>query len=200
LQTDGSYLAVKIKIEDDPNQFNTTGILTGISSQSVYISNASYLIDANTVVLDSAYHVITINDLTLGSELKAWIDNNNPSNPTVLQIKLEPQGTLTIVDDRQTNTLPQKYELGQNYPNPFNPTTTIPVVINGSAGQVTLDVYNVLGQKVKTIFNGILQNGAYQFTWNGRNSIGLNSPSGVYFYKLTVGKNQSRIKRMLLIK
>ena len=200
LQSDGSYLAVKIKIEDDPNQFNTTGILTGISSQSVYISNTTYQIDANTVVLDSAYQVISINDLILGSELKAWIDLNNQSNPTVLQIKLEPQGTLTIVENGRTNSIPEKFKLGQNYPNPFNPSTTIPFSINDAASQVKLTVYNVLGQNVRTVFNGVLQNGDYQFTWDGKNNSGQNAPSGVYFYELAVGKSNLQVKRMLLIK
>ena len=200
MQSDGSFLAVKIEIEDDPNQFNTIGIMTGISSQFIFISNTSYQINSNTVVLDSSFQVMSINDLALGSELKAWIDINNPANPIVLQIKLELQGTLNVVGDGLTNALPEDFELGQNYPNPFNPTTTIPFSINGTAKQVRLNVYNVLGQKVQTMFNGVLQSGSYQFTWNGKNSNGQFAPTGVYFYELSVGKNNTQIKRMLLIK
>lgn len=200
-QSNGSLLAVKIKIEDNPGFINSTGIVSGISSQSIMVSNLVYQIDATTVVLDSLYQLQNITDLTLGSEVKIWVDTNNGSNPIALQIKMEPEGTLTtVVTDGQKNSLPVNFELGQNYPNPFNPSTTIPVAVNEKTNQVTLIVYNVLGQKVKTIFNGILQNGNYQFTWNGNNTIGLPSPSGVYFYKLTVGTNQSQIKRMLLIK
>jgi len=200
VQTDGSYLAIKIKIEDDPNQFNTTGIMTGISSQSVYISNTSYQIDANMVVLDSSFQVISINDLTLGSEVKVWVDKNNPADPTALQIKLEPFGTLTIVGEGNTENVPNLFKLGQNYPNPFNPSTTIPFSISGTASQVRLTVYNVLGQKVKTVFNGVLQNGSYQFTWDGKNNIGQSAPSGVYFYELAVGNTNTQVKRMLLVK
>jgi hypothetical protein len=198
--SDGSFLSTKIKVEYDPNQFNTTGIMTGISSQSVYISNTSYQINANTVALDSSYQVMALNDLTLGKEVKVWVDNNNPADPIALQIKLEPLGKLTVIRAGQTEILPDDFELDQNYPNPFNPSTTIPLSIKGPAGQVRLTVYNVIGQKVKIVFNGVLQAGTYKFTWNGKNDNGQIVPSGVYFYEMFVGKNNSQMKRMLLIK
>lgn len=199
-QTDGSFLTVKIRIEDSPSFYSSIGIISGISSQTIYISNSTYQINTSTVLINSQYHPITTNELLLGSEVTVWADLTNGSNSTALQVKLEPKGTLTVVGEGQTNSIPSTFKLGQNYPNPFNPVTTIPFLINGAASNVQLTVYNVLGQKVKTIFNGVLQEGNYQFSWNGTNNSGQQVPSGMYFYELIVGKSNRQVRGMMLIK
>ncbi len=85
------------------------------------------------------------------------------------------------------------YELSQNYPNPFNPTTTIKFKM-AKAGKVTLAVYNMLGQKVKTLLDRSMLPGEHAVTFNGNQLA-----SGVYFYKLQTGQfNQT--KKMLLVK
>ena len=85
------------------------------------------------------------------------------------------------------------YSLEQNYPNPFNPTTTIKYQIP-RAGNVTLLVYNILGEKVQTLVNGYQNKGTYRINFNGA---GL--ASGVYIYRLQSG-NYSSIKKMMLLK
>ncbi len=92
-----------------------------------------------------------------------------------------------------TPGLPASFRLEQNYPNPFNPTTLINYSIP-KRSLVTLTVYNVLGQKVETLFSGYQSPGSYQATFNaGRYA------SGVYFYRLQAG-NYSVTKKMMLIK
>jgi hypothetical protein len=100
--------------------------------------------------------------------------------------------------------LPETFELFQNYPNPFNPTTTIMFTIgaaeNGALTQYTnLNIYNILGQRVKTLVDDELPTGRYQMEWNATSESGQRVATGVYFYRLVVGQN-SQSKKMLLIK
>jgi hypothetical protein len=102
-------------------------------------------------------------------------------------------GALTGVDDKQGNAQPSEFELVQNYPNPFNPTTQINYAVPQS-GYITLKVYNLLGQQVATLFEGVRSVGNYQTTFNASNL-----PSGVYFTRLQAG-SVSITKKMLLMK
>ncbi len=92
----------------------------------------------------------------------------------------------------------QSFELKQNFPNPFNPSTNIDFTIPKS-GFTKLVVYNVEGQMVKTLLNGMHAKGKYSVEWNGTNSAGANVSSGVYFYKL-ISNKYSEIKNMILLR
>jgi len=95
-------------------------------------------------------------------------------------------------------TLPTTFALGQNYPNPFNPETVIEFALP-TAGDVSLSVYNVAGQLVKTLINGNMRAGYHQIRWDGRDASDRDVSSGVYFYKLdTNGFSETR--KMLLVK
>ena len=94
--------------------------------------------------------------------------------------------------------LPDKFELSQNYPNPFNPTTTIPFSLPKSE-HVTLDIYNINGQKVKTLVNEVMSAGSHSVEWNSTSESGARVSSGVYFYKLVAG-DQTATKKMSLVK
>lgn len=85
-----------------------------------------------------------------------------------------------------------------NYPNPFNPTTNISFNLE-TEGVTKLDIFNIRGQKVKTIFNGFLENGTHSFEWNGTNENNLKVASGVFFYRVTQNNNQ-KINKMIMIK
>jgi len=89
--------------------------------------------------------------------------------------------------------LPTAFRLDQNYPNPFNPTTDISFSIP-VAGHVTLDIYNIMGQKVTTLLDRYMQPGTHEVTWNANNV-----SSGVYFYRLTSGE-LTKTKKMTLLK
>jgi photosystem II stability/assembly factor-like uncharacterized protein len=94
--------------------------------------------------------------------------------------------------------VPSEYALLQNYPNPFNPETNISFAIP-KGGHVTLEIYNPVGQKIKTLENGLLPSGRYNYSWNGTNDHGSDVVSGVYFYKLQAGE-YSQIRKMVFIK
>ena len=89
--------------------------------------------------------------------------------------------------------MPQTFLLSQNYPNPFNPRTEIRYQIP-SSGHVSLRVYNILGQEVRTLVDRIVDEGHHVVTWDASDMA-----SGVYFYRLTAGEFTDT-KRMVLMK
>jgi len=95
--------------------------------------------------------------------------------------------------------LPIVFTLGPNYPNPFNSSTTIPVSMP-FALEIKLKIYNILGEEVRTIYNGSLEAGQYWFSWDGRDEAGNDSASGVYFYHLIINKGVSLFHKMILIR
>jgi len=89
----------------------------------------------------------------------------------------------TLIAGNPVNILPQSYALGQNYPNPFNPTTTIPFSVP-TESKVKIEIYNLLGQKVALLEDGLFQAGKYQAIWEGKNDAGGYVSSGIYFVKM----------------
>jgi len=85
-----------------------------------------------------------------------------------------------------------------NHPNPFNPNTTISLDLV-TAAEVRVTVYNLKGQKVKTLLCEYKENGKHTVNWDGRDNSNTAVPSGLYFYKLTAGKD-TVTKKMLLLK
>jgi hypothetical protein len=107
--------------------------------------------------------------------------------------KKEWEDSQTGIRKDELGTLPENYKLSQNYPNPFNPTTVIEFSLPKS-GVATLEVFNILGQKIATLVNEKLSAGNYRFDFNAKNI-----PSGVYLYKLNVN-NFTAIRKMMLLK
>lgn len=109
---------------------------------------------------------------------------------------------VTALDNpRNTNVLPRVFKLYNAYPNPFNPQTTLSFDLPQQAanGLVELSIYNVLGQKIITLYSGKLNSGHYSYKWNATNQAGSVVPSGIYFAKL-VSSAGVQMKRMVLIK
>ncbi len=107
------------------------------------------------------------------------------------------EGKITKIALNNDHT-PEAYKLEQNFPNPFNPTTTIRYSLARST-QVSLEIYNALGQRIRTLVSGQQSAGSYQVQWDGKNDFGQPVPSGVYLYRLKT-KNYTAGKRMLLIR
>jgi len=103
---------------------------------------------------------------------------------------------ITDVDDEAS--IPDEFSLSQNYPNPFNPSTTFRYGLR-EPGQVSLKVYNMLGQLVRTIVDEQQIEGYHEVVWDGRNEVGETVSSGIYIYRMTSG-SFVETKRMLLIK
>jgi flagellar hook assembly protein FlgD len=95
-------------------------------------------------------------------------------------------------------SLPKSFELKQNYPNPFNPSTDIVFSLEQTS-DISLTIFNVLGQKVKVLANESKQAGTHSLSWDGRDEMGALVSTGLYFYTLTDG-SKSITKKMALMK
>jgi hypothetical protein len=94
--------------------------------------------------------------------------------------------------------VPGVYALDQNFPNPFNPTTSIRFAMKERA-LVTIKIYNVAGQRVRTLIDGVKGAGSYSITWDGKNNLGADVGSGIYFYKMET-KGFTQTKKMVLLR
>ena len=104
---------------------------------------------------------------------------------------------ITVALSDAASSLPIEYALDQNYPNPFNPDTQIGLALP-SDSHVRLNIFNVLGQHVRTLVDGEMPAGYHTVTWDGNDSDGSSVASGVYFYRITAEDFTSSKKMMLL--
>jgi hypothetical protein len=140
--------------------------------------------------------------------MQAWIKKNgsvikaDETTPlAVSEGNLEMQliiGTPAFLAGETNTAIPVDFALEQNYPNPFNPITNIKFGIP-EPGRATLDVFNVLGQKVRTLVDEFLPVGRYVLTWDGCDGDGHEVGSGVYFYRLSY-KDFTEQRKMMLLK
>lgn len=131
------------------------------------------------------------------------IDAGDPTSP------LDPDGTradmgalyfdqsaVPIIANQ--NGVPDQYFLFQAYPNPFNPSTTIRYQLPQPAN-VKLEIYNALGQLVRSLVNSRIEAGDHEVAWNGKNDMGVQLSSGVYMYRIET-QNFRQVNKMLLMK
>jgi len=93
---------------------------------------------------------------------------------------------------------PSAFKLSANYPNPFNPSTTIEFELP-ETGEVELAIFNVRGERIKTLYSGQKPAGSYKIMWEGTSSNGSQVSSGVYFYRLKTA-DQEQTNRMVLMR
>jgi len=103
-----------------------------------------------------------------------------------------------VIVNTDENLIPLITKLNQNYPNPFNPTTTINYSLKEKS-RVSINIYNIKGQKVKQLVSDQLSAGQHSVVWNGKDESGKSVSSGIYFYKLKAG-NFEKTKKMILMK
>ena len=106
-------------------------------------------------------------------------------------------GLTAIFDDELIES--NSASLYQNYPNPFNATTTISFSISED-GKIDLSIYNIKGQRVKTLTDTHYEKGNHSVIWDGEDDSGNNVVSGIYFYKLKVDGKSEAVKKCLLLK
>ena len=152
-------------------------------------------------------------DITLGGSEEDWafsIQNTNDDgfiiagytesfgagNKDAYLIRL---GSEVGVNNYFLPNVTDQHYLYSNYPNPFNPSTTISFNLQ-EKGEIKLEIYNIKGQKVKTLVSSNLRKGTHSFIWNGVDNSGKLVGSGIYFYKLNVNGKTEAVKKCLLMK
>jgi hypothetical protein len=108
-------------------------------------------------------------------------------------------GTREAVAAELSQVIPREFALGANFPNPFNPATTLPVSVPVAA-DVTLKVYNILGEEIRTVHSGVLEAGRHWIVWDGRNDAGSTVATGVYLARLATPAGAGFVTKMLLLK
>ena len=178
LQTLGSVDRV-IEVKHSDTNLRGGGGIDGISDPDIYdligASGESQYADLNNYT-DTSYTVLS----------NSWID---VTFSTVTEVE---------VIQRQIANLPKAFRLSQNYPNPFNPITVIAYELP-KAEHVTLEVINIIGQKVKTLVDKHQGIGSYSTNWNSTNYNGDFVANGIYFYRIKAGEF-IMTKKMLLIR
>ncbi len=145
-------------------------------------------------------------DQTAGQNVNVDMLTNTTANVTEAgdpaTVNIYTFSPLTSVEPTSTG-VPQQFALGQNYPNPFNPTTNIEFSVV-QAAMTDISVYDILGRKVATLAAEMLTPGFYKVAWDGKNTIGNNVASGVYFVRMNAqaenGVNFSAMRKLLLMK
>ncbi len=127
--------------------------------------------------------------------VRMWDQALNPEQIEYLFLMEGPEGG--SVDVKENGFTPQEFKLVGNYPNPFNPATTIQYSLQ-TTEKVTLEIFDVLGNKITTLVSGVQHAGEHRAQWNGRDDSGQLAASGVYFYRLTAGEQVSTRKMMLM--
>ena len=127
----------------------------------------------------------------------AYYYNDYSTGRPIVKV-IRPELSFAPVSLNDGRSIPTEYALDQNWPNPFNPATTLKYSLP-KAGEVTLNVFNILGQQVTTLVNGFQEAGTYEVIWNGTDDAGDNVASGIYFYRVKVN-DFTQTKKMLMVK
>ena len=215
----GSYtyyvVAVFDEGESDPSPSITIDLVLPAPqnlSANPQNSNVALLWDAPSALRDLiGYKVYRDDNEIATSNTTFYVDMNVPTGIYEYHItalysgehQSEPSNSVTVeLTDAGGIALPTVTEFKGIYPNPFNPTTTLSFSLNGR-GHVTIEVFNLKGQKIKTLENRTLEAGEHSVVWNGKDQDGNNIPSGIYFSKLDADNNSGRytsVKKIILLK
>jgi cyclomaltodextrinase / maltogenic alpha-amylase / neopullulanase len=174
--------------------------------QDVTLSLSSALLDASLqdgktyfasdLYNDTSYSLLfTGGNASLHLSLKAYGSSICVVSDSIKRVTLP---SLVSVEKENRGSLPSAFTLHQNYPNPFNPSTTVTYELP-SESNVTVRVYNILGEAVITLVDEHQQAGSHMVQWNGLSSSGFKCSSGVYFLHVDAGGSVG-VKRMLMLK
>jgi len=151
---------------------------------------------------DYGFEKINSKLIPSSGDMKYTFEDRNVEPGKTYYYKLESVNILGITEQYEvlqvTAMLPKEFVLHQNYPNPFNPYTKIEYQLP-KITKVTLKIFNILGQEIKTLVNQEQEPGNYQIMWDGTNNLGIKVSSGIYLY-LFKGDGFVQTKKMILLK
>ncbi|RLD56451.1 MAG: hypothetical protein DRJ01_15230 [Bacteroidetes bacterium] len=160
--------------------------------------NEAIIPGAGTTSEPKEYNYVDEHDVIVNNSYWYWIESVDYSGGN----EIYGPACLTIpqAENPSPPTVPETYGLMQNFPNPFNPDTDIIFNIEKTTSSGELAIYNIKGQKVKTLYKGNIKGKIlYKYVWDGKNEAGKNVSSGIYLCKLSAG-DKTYIKKMILTK
>lgn len=206
-----------LKIIDISDPTNPTLINTLILNYSSKLTIQPIIRNNKLIVSDKDWNEIFVYDLTdpanpLFQSSYKW--NKYTNDMEIFDnylfcangVGLYPNYGFSILDFSEYLTKTSENEIQNtpsnlsNYPNPFNPTTTIKFSVTQTSSFVTLEIYNIKGQKIKSLLSDQIEAGEHSIIWNGKDSAGKNVGSGVYLYKLKVNNKTEIVKKCMLLK
>jgi len=212
--SDNNYLNIDLAYDGLVRgiQFTINNAVSELSLGEALIrgENPQVIVSSNAIsVVKTTYLIVRIDGqpLDLNSTLLSIPYSVKGNLNETIQINLSEsqvagmQGELIPVIEKSTiidfAAMPTQYALHQNYPNPFNPVTDIKFDLP-DAGHAQLVIYNITGQKVKTLISDNLEAGFHQVRWNGLNDQNESVATGMYFYQLSAGTYNATMKMVIL--
>lgn len=198
--TYGSFKNISLEIIDEDS------IELNVILRNSYFYELRWFVDWSvyyySVINDSLTLELTP-DLLLGygeDYIFMFSELSNPSNAISFHLTYDYLIYLLNISDSFNNQIYSgNLYLRQNFPNPFNPSTTIEFSIQIDS-QIELSIYNIKGQKIKTLTRNEFEKGSHSIIWNGVDEFGKQVSSGVYYYKLNVNGKTEAVKKCLLLK
>ncbi|RMD95997.1 MAG: T9SS C-terminal target domain-containing protein [Calditrichaeota bacterium] len=201
IKVNNSLIAFRLQLTP---RVKISGIAADIQKSQVVLSDRSFKIRPDILVLDSQGTPTSIDSVKIGQQIQVVADGQG-SIPQAKRIRILHSFVTTAVrTPALAQTPPHQFDLLQSYPNPISSRQILSVqstirfmLIEPQA--VTLKVYNILGQEVRTlIVNQNFPAGQHQLRWNGQNDTGRPAAPGLYFYRLQVGK-RALTRRLVLL-
>lgn len=196
-----TYEGMLIKIADVTKQSGTWPA-AGSDANITITDNGGA--DSLTMRIDKDTNIDESDEGSYPLTVTGILGQYDSSSPYTSGYQIIPRSTADLVwspnsiHSERNNGFIAEFKLYANFPNPFNPSTTLRFDVPRNSDNMELAVYNVVGQKVKTLFSGTAAQGAYTAEWDGTNQNGQNVPSGVYFSVLKSASFNQTIKMMLL--
>jgi len=173
---------LKLDADEDEKEIFLSGVLKGKTPEGFSIA-----------IIDIPERKATFDFLEYGLQI---IKNSKISYD--IKIIMGELDYVQKMSDEILENIPSTFYLSQNYPNPFNPVTKLDYNLP-LRSKVNISIYNVLGQEIKILVNEIQEYGYHSITWNGKDDLGRDMASGVYFARM-ISKGFTRTKKMLLVK
>jgi len=154
------------------------------------------LVDKDAKTLSAGSHTIATIPMSIMNLNEIGITNLIVGSSDGLQLSSD-----AMISNNQApgdEVVPTEFALNQNYPNPFNPSTIIKFSVPQTS-QVRITIYNMIGQQVRTLFEGVMEAGARTLTFDGKDQIGRTLSSGIYMYRMIAG-TFVETKKMTLMK
>ena len=174
---------------------NTPDPIADLFFKNAHSPEKYNMIRFETIPTDSVYreYEISLNDHPEWSGSIVMLRLDPVSAVSTGSVSIDYIRLANSVSSAKSEDLPLQFQLSQNYPNPFNPSTVIDYQIP-EAGEVELTVFNMLGEKIRTLLKRYQSAGSYEAVFNAENI-----SSGIYLYKLKAG-NYTQIRKMIFMK